>query len=67
VLLEHVAESGANVMDIFHRRALWLAPLGRVGIELVLEVRDSEHGADVMKHLKDAGYHVEREGQGDWE
>jgi threonine dehydratase len=65
-LLDEVAASGANVIDIFHRRALWLAPLGRVGIELVLEVRDSEHGADVMKHLESAGYHVEREGQGEW-
>jgi len=65
-LLDHVADSGANVIDIFHRRALWLAPLGRVGIELVLEVRDREHGAEVMKHLESAGYHVEREGQGDW-
>ncbi len=66
-LLSHVAESGANVIEIFHRRALWLAPLGRVGIELVLEVRDSVHGADVIKHLQSAGYHIEREGQGDWD
>jgi threonine dehydratase len=66
-LLDEVAASGANVIDIFHRRALWLAPLGRVGIELVLEVRDGEHGADVMKHLESAGYHVEREGQGEWD
>lgn len=66
-LLDQVAESGANVIDIFHRRALWLAPLGRVGIELVLEVRDTQHGSDVIKHLEAHGYHVEREGQGDWE
>jgi threonine dehydratase len=66
-LLDHVAESGANVIEIFHRRALWLAPLGRVGIELVLEVRDNEHGSEVIKHLQSAGYHIEREGQGDWE
>ena len=30
-------------------------------------IRDNEHGREVEKHLKDAGYHVEREGQGDWE
>lgn len=66
-LLDQVAASGANVIDIFHRRALWLAPLGRVGIELVLEVRDTGHGSDVIKHLESHGYHVEREGQGDWE
>jgi threonine dehydratase len=66
-LLNHVAKSGANVIEIFHRRALWLAPLGRVGIELVLEVRDSDHGAEVINHLQSAGYHIEREGQGDWD
>jgi threonine dehydratase len=66
-LLATVAETRANVIEVFHRRAMWLAPLGRVGIEMLLEVRDNEHGRDVENHLKDAGYHVEREGQGDWE
>ena len=42
--------------------AMWLAPLGRVGIELVLEVRNEAHGLDVIKALGDAGYQVEREG-----
>lgn len=66
-LLATVAESRANVIEVFHRRAMWLAPLGRVGIEMLLEVRDETHGREVHKHLEDAGYHVEREGQGDWE
>ncbi|HLL99517.1 MAG TPA: threonine ammonia-lyase [Pyrinomonadaceae bacterium] len=66
-LLNHVAETGANVVEVFHRRAMWLAPLGRVGIEMVLEVRDEPHGREVNKHLEKCGYHVEREGVGDWE
>ena len=66
-LLNHTASTGANVIEVFHRRAMWLAPLGRVGIELLLEVRDETHGRDVLQNLKSAGYHVEREGQGDWE
>ena len=66
-LLEHVAESGANVIEVFHRRAIWLAPLGRVGIEMVLEVRDEQHGREVFQHLENSNYHIEREGQGDWE
>lgn len=66
-LLNCVAESGANVIEVFHRRAMWLAPLGRVGIEMVLEVRDEQHGREVYQHLENANYHVEREGQGDWE
>jgi threonine dehydratase len=66
-LLQHVAETSANVIEVFHRRAMWLAPLGQVGIEMLLEVRDEEHSRDVIKHLSAAGYHVEREGVGDWE
>lgn len=66
-LLNQVAESGANVIEVFHRRAMWLAPLGRVGIEMLLEVRDEQHGREVVRHLKTAGYHVEREGVGDWD
>lgn len=66
-LLDNVAESGANVIEVFHRRAMWLAPLGRVGIEMLLEVRDEPHGREVVRNLKNSGYHVEREGVGDWE
>jgi threonine dehydratase len=65
-LISRVAEAGANVIDIFHRRAVWLAPLDRVGVELVLEVRDEEHGQAVVRHLAESGYSVEREGQGLW-
>ncbi len=66
-LLNHTAESGANVIEVYHRRAMWLAPLGSVGIEMLLEVRDETHGREVVKHLSSVGYHVEREGVGDWE
>ncbi|MBF5045615.1 threonine ammonia-lyase [Aggregicoccus sp. 17bor-14] len=65
-LIERCARAGANVIDIFHRRAMWLAPVDRVGIELVLEVRDEEHGREVMKNLAEAGYHMEREGREQW-
>lgn len=66
-MLNHVAETGANVIEVYHQRAIWLAPLGRVGIEMILEVRDEQHGRDVHKHLERSGYHVERMGQGTWE
>jgi threonine dehydratase len=65
-VLNKVAETGANVIEVYHQRAIWLAPLGRVGIEMILEVRDHEHARAVQEHLESAGYHVEREGQGDW-
>ena len=65
-LLDHVAESGANVIEVFHKRSMWLAPLGKTGIEMLLEVRDEQHGREITRHLENSGYHVEREGQGDW-
>lgn len=66
-MLDRVAETGANVVEVYHQRAIWLAPLGRVGIEMILEVRDQQHAKDVHTHLEAAGYHVERQGQGDWD
>ena len=66
-LLNHVAETRSNVIEVFHRRAMWLAPLGSVGIEMLLEVKDEQHSREVVKHLSKVGYHVEREGVGDWE
>ncbi len=66
-ILRVAAEHRANVIEVFHRRAMWLAPLGRVGIEMLLEVRDNEHGREVQEHLANEGYQVEREGHGDWE
>jgi threonine dehydratase len=65
-VINQVAGAGANIIDVFHRRALWLAPLGKVGVELVLEVRDPQHGDEVVSSLEQAGYAVEREGLGDW-
>lgn len=65
-LTNRVAEAGANVIDIIHRRAVWLGPVDRVGIEMILEVRDEDHGEQVVQFLADAGYHVERGGTRAW-
>lgn len=65
-VIDLVAAAQANIIDIFHRRALWLAPLGKVGVELVLEVRDQMHGQQVVDTLERAGYPVEPEGREPW-
>lgn len=65
-LIDRVAEAGANIIDIFHRRATWLAPIDSVGVEMVLEVRDESHGLAVIDYLRTSGYPIEREGQGLW-
>lgn len=63
-LLNKVAEIGGNVIEVFHQRSMWFAPLGMVGVELILEVRDEKHGGELIRHLEVEGYQVEREG--DW-
>jgi threonine dehydratase len=65
-LVNQVAACGANIIDVIHRRAVWLAPLNRTGIEIVLEVRDEAQGQAVVQRLEDAGYHVERVRLGEW-
>lgn len=66
-MLNEVAAAGANVVEIQHQRAIWLAPLGYTGVEMILEVRDKSHARDVHDHLESCGYNVIREGQGHWE
>jgi threonine dehydratase len=62
-MLEIVAEMHANVIEVYHQRAIWLAPIGSVGIEMILEVRDEEHGQEVHKRLNDGGYYAEMGGK----
>lgn len=62
-LLRTVADLGANVVDVFHRRATWLVPVDRVGVELILEVRDKTHGGTVITSLRANGYGVEEPGE----
>ena len=37
-MLNEVAASGANVVEVNHHRAIWLAPLGYTGMEMIIEV-----------------------------
>ncbi len=60
-LLNHVAATGASVMDLFHRRGMWRVPIDRAGVELILEVRDEDHAQAVIESLERAGFHCERE------
>lgn len=57
-ILTAVAESKANVIEVFHRRAMWMTPIGQVGIELLLEVRDTHHADETRNALEKAGYRV---------
>jgi len=62
-----IAAAGANVVDIMHRRAAWGVPLDRTGLEMILEVRDQEHGEAVIQRLREHGYRVSAVGRDEYE
>lgn len=66
-MTEQIAAAGANVVDIMHRRAAWGVPLDRTGLEMILEVRDHEHGRAVIQRLTENGYRVSAVGNDEYQ
>ncbi len=55
-LLNIVASTEVNVLDIVHVRHAPSVPLGKVDIQLTLETRNYVHTEEVRERLRDAGY-----------
>jgi threonine dehydratase len=58
-LTELVAEKGANVMDIHHRRGFADISVGDVEIVLQLETRGQDHVMEIIQALEEQGLKVE--------
>jgi threonine dehydratase len=59
-LLETVAHSGGNVMQVTHNRISPDIPYGRTGVEMLVEVRNEQHIADLEHALLAENYPVRR-------
>jgi threonine dehydratase len=59
-LLGQIAEHGANVADVAHRRQDPRLRLGEVEIELSVETRGADHADELVSALRVAGYTVTR-------
>jgi threonine dehydratase len=57
-LLTYIAEQGANVVDVAHRRQDPRLQLGEVELALSVETRGSEHSDRLVTALRSAGYTV---------
>ncbi|MEA2169016.1 MAG: threonine dehydratase [Solirubrobacteraceae bacterium] len=55
-LLEHVAGTGANIVDVSHVREGVALHVRETAVELVLETRGREHARAVLDALSGAGY-----------
>lgn len=52
-------EHGANIFQVVHHRIGAALSVNEVDLDLTLEVRDHEHGQEVLQALRDAGYHTQ--------
>ncbi len=55
-LLAVIGDAGANVLSVSHQRFGIDMPVGRVQVELLLEVRNHDHAAEVAADLERAGF-----------
>ncbi len=61
-LTGRIAETHANVLEVFHNRAFSRVALGETAVDLTLETRGSEHIDSILKSLDEAHYEHERLG-----
>jgi threonine dehydratase len=57
-LLKLVAQAQGNIMSVNHNRIHPSIPHGWTGVELLVEVRDAEHIAQIGKVLRENNYEV---------
>jgi threonine dehydratase len=60
-LTETVAQAGANVLDVAHRRAFADIRVGEVEIVMQLETRGRTHVQEILRLLESQGYAAEEE------
>ncbi|GIG19627.1 threonine ammonia-lyase [Cellulomonas chitinilytica] len=58
-LLQHLASSGGNVMDVSHVRTGGDLALDEVGVEVQVETKGPDHCAQVLQHLRAEGYRLQ--------
>ena len=56
-----VAEAGANIIEVEHRRLFDPVSARSTGINLIIETRDRRHAEDLLGQIRAAGYDVERQ------
>jgi threonine dehydratase len=59
-LLESVADSGANIVEVSHLREGIGLHVRETGVQLTIETRSREHAVAVEASVRDAGYGVSR-------
>lgn len=51
-----IAETGANIVEVYHQRLYYDVPIKYAEIDLVVETRNAEHGREIMARMAEAGF-----------
>ncbi|MDF1836735.1 MAG: threonine ammonia-lyase [Planctomycetota bacterium] len=57
-MLEAMEAAHANIRDVRHDRAGWKVPIGSVEVEVLIETRSADAGANIARQLAQMGYEV---------
>ncbi|MDZ4345888.1 MAG: threonine ammonia-lyase, partial [Candidatus Binatia bacterium] len=57
-LVDEVSALKGNILDITHDRTFPELPLAHVKIDIILEIRNKEHGQAILKDIRSLGYSV---------
>jgi threonine dehydratase len=58
-LLNSIAKSGGNVINVYHDRVERDVPIGQAVVEISLETRDARHSSELVEKLRQEGYALE--------
>jgi threonine dehydratase len=56
-----IAMAGGNIVEVQHQRLFNVASAKNTTIDIVIETRDSAHGAEIVASLQEEGFPVERQ------
>ncbi|MFH1803478.1 MAG: threonine ammonia-lyase [Pseudomonadota bacterium] len=51
-----IGQSEANIIEVYHQRYFYDIPAKQTDVDMVLEVRDTSHAAQVVEFLRENGY-----------
>lgn len=55
---EAIGEFGGNILDVYHKRMFASASIKKADLSLTVETRDAEQNQDILKRLREMGYHA---------
>jgi threonine dehydratase len=51
-----VAETGGNIIEVYHQRLFSDVPVKFAELDLMIETRNAEHGREIMRKMTEAGF-----------